>query len=114
MEYSTALDSGSSGAAGEIVPGYTRALLVGEIEDVLAGMEAEMTGSCPRRLAHPRRGVGRQVPGIGVELELEDSVGSASVVDVGHKGKLVGRVGLHSMGAKGRSAGVGWAVPADD
>src|SRR5207253_10543066 len=67
---------GAQGASGgvEVVPGDARALLVGEIEHVLAGMEAEVAGSRPRRLVHPRRCVGRQVPGIWVELELEDGV----------------------------------------
>src|SRR5215813_132109 len=95
---------GAQGASGgvEVVPGDTRALLVGEIEDVFAGMEAEVAGSRPRWLAHPRRGVGCQVLGRGVERELKDGVGSAPVVDVGHKGKPVGGVGLDRMGANRR------------
>src|SRR3989441_9767257 len=73
-------------------------------------MVAEVAWSCPRWLAHPRWGVGRQVPGRGVEPELEDGVGSAPVVDVGHKGKRVGGVGLDRMGANGRLQPCdGWA-----
>ncbi len=50
------------------------------------------------------------MPGRGVELELEDGVGSAPVVDVGHKGKRVGGVGLYRMGANGRLQPCdGWA-----
>src|SRR5439155_4516515 len=70
-----------------------------------------VAGSRPRWLAHPRRCVGRQVPGIGVKLELEDGLGSPPVVDVGHKGKRVGGVGLYSMGANGRLQPFdGWAA----
>src|SRR5207302_8127297 len=50
---------GAQGAGGgvAVVPGDARALLVGAIEQVLTGMEAEVAGSRPRWLAHPRRGV---------------------------------------------------------
>src|SRR5207253_6831854 len=49
---------GAQGAGGgvQVVPGDARALLVGAIEQVLTGMEAEVAGSRPRWLAHPRRG----------------------------------------------------------
>src|SRR2546428_9734835 len=50
---------GAQGAVGgvDVVPGDARALLVGEIEQVLAGMEAEVAGAPPPRLAPPGGGV---------------------------------------------------------
>ena len=77
---------------------------------VWKALSVPLAGSRPRWLAHPKRGVRRQVPGRGVERELEDGVGSAPVVDVGHKGKRVGGVGLDRMGANRRLQPCdGWA-----
>ena len=38
----------------------------------------------------------------GIELELEDGVGSTPVVDMRHKSEPVGWVGLHGVGSNGR------------
>jgi hypothetical protein len=57
----------------------------------------------------PWRRVGGQVAGVFVKPELENRV-RAVPRDVGHEGKLVGWVGLHSVGASGRFQPFdGWA-----
>ena len=76
----------------------------------LLGWKQKWRGPVPG--GWPTRGgaLGVRCPVCGVERELEDGVGSAPVVDVGHKGKRVGGVGLHRMGANGRLQPFdGWA-----
>src|SRR5262249_21392332 len=83
---------------------------VGEIEYGLAGMEAEVAGSRPRWLAHPRRGGGWQGPGRGGERALGDGIWPAPGVEVGGKSKRVGGGGVGRMGANGRLQPCdGWA-----
>ena len=84
-------------------------------------MKAVVAGAQAGRGLDPQRRVGGQMAGLGVEPQLPSHGARAlpqglqhiivEAGDVGHKGKLVRRIGLNGVGAHGRGQrGAGWGA----
>ena len=85
-------------------------------------MKAVVAGAQAGRGLDLQRRVGGQTAGLGVEPQLPNRIGARALPqgfqdiiveagDVGHKGKLVGGVGLDGVGAHGRGQRVaGWGA----
>ena len=99
------LEEGQCAIGGvEAVAADAASLLVGEVEDVEGGMEAEVAWAEEIFQLDDGRVVRGDLASGFVEYELPDLVGAVAG-DVGNKGVAVGRVGLHGVGAGGSVKG---------
>ena len=93
----------------QVITGYAATLFVGKIQYVLNRMEAIMAGTQLLFRLNPRRRGGGNMAGGFIESELVNSAGSVPR-DVRYECKIVGLVGLHSVGTRGRFQPFNWWI----